>query len=271
MALLVLPTVFAATCTDGDNPSKGSKVSDFILENASRVYYGITPKDDVCVTAPEGVSAAESLFLREYYCTTGNDTLRKYEDIDCTKHGYTGCKAGSCYGKKSSSSSNTTSAPVSDCGNKIVEKAKGEQCDPPGDICFGSGGAYGQCTSSCLCELASSFKNKCGNGVLESGEVCESDADCASGKCVSCACTGSVATSNATTSTTTTNTSVETVVPEPEPVVENKSDVVSLNESFVQVEEIAVENFSDSAGIKATGALSRFFTGLWSWFAGLFS
>lgn len=78
-------------------------------------------------------------------------------------------------------------APV--CGNRIIET--GEYCDPPGSACAGTGPfERGVCADNCkTCKVQQPAF--CGNGLIESPETCEKNADCAAGQwCDSCRCVG---------------------------------------------------------------------------------
>lgn len=275
MVLFLVLAVSAAAdlCADTDNgPVNENNPSDAVLAMRGTVEYGITDKDDVCLTSPSGVSTDESPFLQEFFC---EDDRRESEVYTCTDYGFTGCKDGACIGKNvtpSNQTNQTPSQPVSQCGNKIVEKDAGETCDPPGSICFGDDvSQYGQCTDTCTCKLANPTQTKCGNGEIDEGENCESDSDCAAGEvCKSCLC------SKAVTNTTGTINATNTTRQMTEPV--NKTEQASaeidekypdLNVSPVEIGE--VKNFSEDPGIKTTGAISRFFTGVWEWIVSLFS
>lgn len=75
------------------------------------------------------------------------------------------------------------------CGDRII--SPGEYCDPPGSACAGSGVfERGVCSPDCKsCKVQP--RAMCGNGVIESPEMCESSADCPVGKwCDSCSCVG---------------------------------------------------------------------------------
>jgi hypothetical protein len=252
-------------CTDTDGGGKDSK--DAALKSKGTAKVGVTPKVDVCLTTEEGVSTNESKYLKEYFCSADNQV--QFEVYDCTREGYSGCRDGACYGASSGSTSNTTgstSTPVSSCGNKILEKAKGEQCDPPGSICFGKTSAqYGQCMNDCTCKIADSaapVKAVCGDDAVDSGEDCEKDADCGAGfVCSSCSCVKQL-----------TKEEIEAMKKGETPIVkdEPKVDEPKVDDSKGVV-DTTPKNFSDTGALKATSSVAGFFKAIFGWLGSLFS
>jgi len=72
------------------------------------------------------------------------------------------------------------------CGDSLITKP--EYCDPPGSVCADQFKRTGVCAPDCLsCEFTSPAL--CGNHLLEKGEQCEANADCAVGfACSGCKC-----------------------------------------------------------------------------------
>lgn len=261
--LILANAVFAATCTDSDNG--GAKGNDEALKVKGDVKYGITSMGDTCLTAEEeGVSTNSSKWLKEYFCTGGAGGQRSSEIYDCIKLGFSGCLNGACNG--SASSTQQQSAPAAACGNKIIEKEKGEECDPPDKICFGkTSSQYGICQFDCKCKIAATAEKApevCGDGTKDSGEDCEKDADCpASFVCSSCKCVKQL-----------TAEEIEalkknaTVAKEEKEAVEDKYTIPELPEV-----NLTAKNFSEEPGIKAASGFANFFKKIFGWIAALFS
>lgn len=264
---LAAVSVFAADplCKDFDNG--GARSSDDALKTKEKVEYGITDAVDTCLTAEEGVSTNSGRWLKEYYC---GDDQRRYEVYDCIKLGYEGCENGACKGKAGSNGTTSTSTPkpVVSCGNKIVEKDKGENCDPPGSICFGKSTAeYGTCQNNCQCKIAAAAKQaaKCGDDYLDEGEDCEKDADCTSGEvCSSCNCVKKLTPEEIAQLTS------KDERPKEEVKKEEKEAPVIEKEEAPQV-DLEGKNFSEDPGIQATSGIANFFRKVFGWLAGLFS
>jgi hypothetical protein len=111
------------------------------LDTAAKVEYGITPKTDECVSGKDGYHKDPSSWVREYYCaetTIGEGqkaVQRVYKDFDCTRFGYDKCEGGKCMGKPEAAAK--PRAPEQPrCGDKILQSERGEQCEPPDDICY---------------------------------------------------------------------------------------------------------------------------------------
>lgn len=269
--LLLASGVYAQVqCVDTDGGGKDG--NDDALKNKGEAKVGITPKVDVCLTSEEGVSINESKYLKEYYCTSDNQVSS--EVYDCTREGYEGCRNGACYGSGSSSSQNASSSSskqVVYCGNKILEKDKGEQCDPPDSICFGKTKAqYGICSKTCQCQIsgaAEPVKAVCGDGTLDSpDEDCEKDDDCGAGfVCSSCKCVKQL-----------TQEEIEAMKKGETPVPQDKGGSEEEPEKEVEtsgkgVIDTTPKNFSDSGALKATSSVASFFKSIFSWFGSLFS
>lgn len=277
LMLIVLATsVFAANetiCSDTDNG--GASRSDAALKTRGDVKYGITTQSDVCLTSEEGVSTNSSKYLKEYFCRDGQ---RASEVYDCVKLGFSGCVNGKCEGTASNTNTTTTTQTtqsLKDCGNKIVEKDKGEQCDPPASICFGrSTKEYGMCQNDCTCKIsAAALKNLenepavCGDDYRHPAEDCEKDADCPDNYvCSSCKCVKQL-----------TAEEIEALKKSAAVQKEEAKDNVSkeIEEKYVTPElpevNLTATNFSDDAGIKATSGIANFFKKIFGWIGALFS
>ncbi|TSC99376.1 MAG: hypothetical protein Greene101449_640 [Candidatus Peregrinibacteria bacterium Greene1014_49] len=103
-------------------------------------------------------------------------------------------------GGSSSRSSSRSSTSHSDSSQSSQSSKKSSQSSAAGQVCaqgtdcsfestcFDNGG---QCNGGCGADFCccKAKENTCGNGIIDSGEKCESDAACASGQeCVSCFC-----------------------------------------------------------------------------------
>ncbi len=265
LALLLILSigVSAVNCTDTDGGGAKSG-DDAALRAKGDVKYGITTMSDTCITAEEeGVSTNSSKYLKEYYCT-GNQ--RMSEIYDCVKLGYVSCQNGACVASGNGSAPVQRVVPA--CGNKIIEKDKGEQCDPPNSICFGKTSAeYGTCQADCKCKIAASALQNiqsqpavCGDGYKHPDEACEEDADCqTSYVCSSCKC-------------------VKQLTPE-EIEAMKKSAVKEVEKEEVKEEavedvsevDVTAKNFSEEPGIKAASGFANFFKKIFGWIAALFS
>jgi len=242
-------------CADTDESAK-----DPFAQQGS-VKYGITTQQDTCLTGQEGVSINNSKWLKEYYCS-GEPAKRESKVIDCTREKYIGCVNGAC---KSGTGANVTgsqktSTPVKTCGDKILAKDKGEECDPPGNICFGkTSKQYGQCGPDCKCKIASAAEKPvaaCGDDVKDEGEDCEKDSECqANFVCSSCKC-------------------VKQLTPEEIEAMKGKpilAPSTSENETATPVLDLTPKNFTESAGVKATSSIAGFFRSVFGWIATIFS
>lgn len=266
--LLLVSVAYAQVqCTDTDGGGKDKNDAALKVKGTAKV--GVTPKVDVCLTDEDGVSTPEGYFLKEYYC--GSDNQVKFQVYECTRSGYTGCKDGACYGTSTGSTSNTsttttTSSAASSCGNERLEKDKGEQCDPPGSICFGKTTAqYGQCNNNCQCQISGAApqpKAVCGDSTVDPGEDCEKDSDCGSGfVCSSCSCVKQL-----------TKEEIEAMKKGEKPVVkdEPKSEVPKVDDSKGVI-DTTPKNFSDTGALKATSSVANFFKAIFGWIGSLFS
>lgn len=280
MALLVvLSTAVAAenlTATCSDTDKGGSKGTDAALKEKGEVKYGLTTQVDTCLTSDNGVSTNESMFLKEYFC---QDNQRKSDVYDCDKRGYEKCKNGECVGGSSSSSStgtNATPAPVSSCGNKIREKDKGEECDPPNSVCFGKSSAeYGTCQADCTCKISeAALKNMreqpavCGDGFKHPDEDCEDDSDCtiASFICSSCKCVKELTPEEIEAMKEAALAKKEEKKEEVAKEIEEKYKAPELSEV-----DLTAKNFTEEPGMKATSGIANFFKKIFGWLASIFS
>jgi len=267
LAVLVLASVAYATplnesmCTDTD--SGGIYKTDAALKVKGEVKYGITSQVDTCLTAENGVSTNESKWLKEYFC---RDDKRVATVYDCIKIGYTGCENGECKGGTASTSSNQSQAatPVSACGNKILEKSKGEECDPPDKICFNDKSEYGLCGKDCKCKIANAAKKpvvpSCGDGARDVGEECEKDGECpANNVCSSCKCVKQL--SQAEIDAMKASAKTET-----EKAIDEKYKAPETHEV-----DLTAKNFTETPGIQATSGIAHFFKAIFSWIASIFS
>jgi len=276
IALILMTTTLASDlCVDSDKG--GEHRTDSALQVRGDVKYGITTQTDTCLTSEEGVSINKSNWLKEYYCR--NDK-REYTVYDCARQGYAACENGACVNSTTISNTSTTTTTTTTtttnstgiCGNKIVEKAAGEECDPPYDICFGkSKEEYGTCQQDCTCKIAAAalknLENKpaiCGDGIKQTAEECEEDAHCSDNYlCSSCKCVKQL-TKEEIEAMKTQKVKTEKT---PEQEIEEK---YNLTTEMPEI-EITAENFSDTPAIKATSGITRFFKGIFSWIAGLFN
>ena len=177
-------------CTDSDGG--GSKASDTsALETKADVKYGITTQIDTCLSSENGVSTSTSIWLKEYFC---DNDKRESKSYDCVDLGYTRCQNGACFSNGTVTKNITVpQTPKETCGDKITDKDKGEECDPPNSICFGRTTAqYGSCQADCTCKISASAEaaeQVCGDGYIDAPEECEEDDDCDSDYlCSSCKC-----------------------------------------------------------------------------------
>ncbi|VVB81868.1 Uncharacterised protein [uncultured archaeon] len=276
LALVVLSTAVLAVnetlCSDTDNG--GTHRTDAALKVKGAVTYGITTQSDVCLTSKNGVSTNASIWLKEYFCR--QDT-RDSDVYDCTSLGYSGCVNGECVGASTGSNATATSQPTvpDSCGNKILEKAKGEQCDPPGSICFGRTSAeYGSCQNDCTCRIAAAALKSledqpavCGDGYKHPSEDCENDSDCSSGYvCSSCNCVKQL-TQEEIDALKQSATGVK------EEVKANVSKEIDEKYKTAPLPEVnlTATNFTDDAAIQATSSIANFFKKIFGWIAGIFS
>ncbi len=261
--LLLAVFVFAQgpECSDTD----GGK-DENALSRRGDVRYGITTQTDVCLTSREGVSVNKSNWLKEYFCE-GNPLQRQSRVFDCTREGFIGCENGACISIGGSGGANVTVVPkpvvpVNACGNERLEKDKGEECDPPGAICFGkTSKQYGQCESNCKCKIAQSAEkaaSECGDGSREYNEVCEEDADCpANHVCSSCNCVKQL-------------TPEEIAAMGGTPAETPKADEPQTNNDKPAI-DMTPKNFSESPAIKATSGIAGFFRKVFGWLGSIFS
>jgi len=278
-ALIVLSTAVLAAneslCADTDNG--GTHRTDAALKNKGEVKYGITTQVDVCLTSKEGVSVNASKWLKEYFC---RQDKRESEVYDCISLGFSGCVDGECVGASSTAStSNTTNTTqtitLSSCGDKRVEKAKGEQCDPPNSVCFGQSVAeYGTCQADCTCKIAAAaLKNLesqpavCGDKYKHPSEDCENDTDCASNfVCSSCKCVKVLTAAEIEALKKSASVENEEVKDDVSKEIDDKYKTVPLPEV-----DLTATNFSDGAAIQATSSIANFFKKIFGWIASIFS
>lgn len=267
IVLLSASAFGADLCTDTDNG--GSHRSDEALKTKGDVKYGITTQTDTCMTSPEGVSTNSSHWLKEYYCRLDK---RESEVYDCVSLGFSGCENGACVGTPTATTTNTTNTTTTvtqtaSCGDKIVEKAKGEECDPPNSICFGRSTAeYGSCQADCTCKIsAAALKNMesqpavCGDNYKHPDEDCEEDDDCSSGYvCSSCKCVKQL-------------TQEEIEAMKKTAVKEEKEEVVEKKVYELPEVNLTGTNFTDEPAIKATSSIANFFKKIFGWIGALFS
>jgi len=240
IALLLIPAAFAGLCVD--------KEASQNYEVKGSLKYGAQDSLDTCISNKGGYSLSEGTWLKEYFCKDEN--TRDFDEVNCIHEKFTGCKDGACYGSASSQSSSAPAVNVPACGNKKIEANTGEECDPPGKICFGLAGIPGQCSSSCKCE---EYKKSaevtppvvCGDGNLSSSEECEKDSDCSSSEiCDDCNCKA-----------------------KPETAEENKTETTIVVNMTVQTPE---NEYEPGAGIEVTkgvsGIVKRFFLWIAGWF-----
>ncbi len=253
-------------CSDSDNGGERSS-DDAALKTAGDVTYGITTQSDTCLSSENGVSISEGHWLKEYFCQ--NDQ-RNSEAYDCIKLGYEKCQDGACIGTVSASQQQQQQLPEKHCGNKILEKDLGEQCDPPNGICFGKTTAqYGICLSDCTCKISAAAEAPpavCGDSYLDTGEECEEDDDCAADHvCSSCKCVKQL-----------TAEEIEALKQSAKAGNEEKTQVSGeIEEKYktpVPVEvNVTGKNFSEDPGIKVATGIGGFFKRIFSWIGALFA
>lgn len=265
IVVLALSASAATLCTDTDGG--GGKSKDAALKVFGEVKYGITEMSDTCLTSMDGVSTNKSKYLKEYFCDL--DT-RKSEVYDCIKLGFSGCENGECKGSSSGSTSNQTQQAVPEqyCGNKILEKAKGEECDPPNAICFGATrDQYGICGADCKCKVSGAAKAAhvpvCGDDIMEGTEECEKDSECPSDYvCSSCKCVKQL-----------TQAEIEAMKKGASEVKTSTSKEIDEKYKAPETHEVdlSVKNFSEEPGMKATSGIASFFKSIFGWIGKLFS
>ena len=238
--LMITSIAFAGNdlCTDSDNgPKDGRKPTDDVLTTRGSTKYGIQIKEDICVISENAdVQTSESPYLKEYYCF---DDTRQSEIFDCRDYGFEKCVDGVCVGTGTGTQNRTITRVTPDCGNKITEKDKGEECDPPGSVCL-EGDDYGICRDDCTCRWHSEQVA----GEADEQEDEEEDEQ----------------------QITDIEEDEET---EEEQKEEKEEDKYPLPE--VTVPDVGEpKNFSQEPGIKVTRGISGFFKKLWNWFINLF-
>ncbi|GEM_PF-1910490 len=277
MLVVLAAAVFAANdtiCADTD--SGGSHRSDAALKIKGAVKYGITTLDDTCLSSSDGVSTNASKWLKEYYCRLDK---RESDVYDCISLGFAGCERGACVGAVSTTNTTTTTTTTaqtsSDCGDKIVEKSKGEECDPPGSICFGkSSSEYGSCQADCTCKIAAAalkdIQSKpavCGDNYRHPDEDCEKDDDCPDDYvCSSCKCVKQLTAEEI-------DAMKKSASAKKEEVKGNVSEEIDQKYVTPELPEVnlTATNFSDAAAIKATSGIANFFKKIFGWIGALFS
>lgn len=271
LAILILAVTVSASNTSlcSDTDGGGGKSKDDALKNAGQVKYGITSMSDTCLTSAEGVSTNSSKWLKEYFCDL--DT-RKSEVYDCTRYGFSGCVNGECIGTGSGSNQTQVTQAEPDCGNKILEKTKGEECDPPNKICFGkTSDQYGICDGNCKCKIAgaaaAAHEAVCGDDVRESSEDCEKDDDCGDDYvCSSCKCVKQLTQAEIDAMKKQGSSETEKEIEETKKEIDEKYKTPELTDV-----NLSAEDFSDDPGIKATSSIAGFFKSIFGWLASIFS
>lgn len=284
--LLLCGTAMASDlCSDSDGgPDNPGNPDAHSLETKGTAKRVVSEYEDTCLAFEDGYSTDEGVWLKEYYCD--EDDLKDTQ-YDCTAQGYTGCKNGACVGNTTGSTTNgtgttTTPDPSESCGNEILEKDLGEECDPPHSVCFGNDmSEYGQCTTDCKCKLANAVAMKCGNGEIDEGETCEKDSDCEHWEyCKKCICVEKPQEAEDNTTQQATNTTDETEPAQPiatEPAPEEKDEIKEKIEQKYPKKNITpvdignVTNFTADPAIQTTSGVAKFFMGIWDWIVGLFS
>lgn len=132
-------TVFAVACNDLDEQPD---IEDTI-DTAAKVEYGITPETDKCMHGAESYSQDPGPVVREFFCETvpaseGQTIVKRaYKDFECARYGFEKCEGGKCVGGQTTPGTTKRQASVQpSCGDKTVQSERGEQCDPPDDICY---------------------------------------------------------------------------------------------------------------------------------------
>lgn len=251
----------SVSCTDTD-----SGAGDDAYTKRGDVKYGITTQTDTCLTSENGVSTNSSKWLKEYYCS-GSPMQRQSKVVDCSREGFIACENGACKSSAVTGPNGTVVKPkpmMPTCGDERLDKTKGEECDPPGDICFGkTSKQYGQCTSACKCKIAQSAEKAvaaCGDDVKDEGEECEKDTECpANNVCSSCKCVKQL-----------TPEEIEAMKTKPAPTTPSTS-AGNASEPEPAPIDLTPKNFSESPSMKATSGIAGFFKSIFSWIGAIFS
>lgn len=230
--ILLSGVAFAdSLCTDNDDGRN--------YAHKSTTKYGITSEEDRCVLGPKAdVRTETSMYLKEYFCA---EDTRKSDIVDCSREGYERCYQGACVGgKKGASTSNGTNytlpPELPQCGDKKVNSV-GEQCDPPGKICYTETFDIGLCSAACKCDV----KLKAEGGIVNKTE-------------------------NATANET--QPAANVTLPKEEP----KTEVPAETPKEEPKEEVTPEPTDIAAApVKEEAKPKGFFAAIWHWIKGLFS
>jgi hypothetical protein len=257
-ALMLLISAAAVTAIDCDDLDEQPDIED-TLHTKAIVEYGIEDKADTCVSGKDGYTKDPSTWVREYYCEespaggegTGTVMQRKYKDFDCTRYGFEKCEGGKCVGgAKASTNTSSVKKPAAaqpSCGDHKVQADRGEQCDPPDDICY-VGSDIGICSrpasggfGGCQCKL---YKGGSGTATPET------------------------ATETAATTTTTVKPAAEEKAPEEAPAEQPPAEPEKA--PTAEEREPLPTEYEPPAGIGVTRGISNgiksFFRWIGSWF-----
>ncbi len=235
MCLLII-TVSASEdppelCTDSDDgPDGGMHPTDEVLKTKASTKYGITTAKDICVIGLEtDVYAEESPYVKDYYC---DNDKRKSAIFDCRDYGFEKCQDGACIGNGTGATVKRPTRTIRDCGNKILDKDKGEECDPPESVCIEKDN-YGMCQDDCSCKW---HNPKEPEQTEEDEEIQEEDNE-----------------------------------EETEEETEDEEEEDEEDEDEKELPDISErKDFTEEPGIKTTSSIAGFFKKIWNWFTNLF-
>ncbi|RLE47532.1 hypothetical protein DRJ25_02135 [Candidatus Woesearchaeota archaeon] len=250
IGLLVIISAIAAEqnlCTDSDNgPEGGRHPSADVLKTKGSTKYGILAKEDICVISKkEDLQTSESFYLKEYFC---DNDMRQSRIFDCRDYGFEKCVDGACVGEGTNvKTHHEDEGPSSHCGDRLVEKSEGEECDPPGSVCL-EGDNYGMCQKDCKCK----WHNPPAETEQEDSEPESAPAE------------------NSEKQDSESKSETETTAQkEDNESGEEKEEKYPLpNVTIPEVGE--PKNFSQEPGIEVTRGIAGFFKKMWHWFLSLF-
>ncbi len=219
-------------CTDSDvGPEDGRNPTEEVLTTKGSTKYGIRTSKDICVKGTEtDMYMEESPYLKEFYCDDNDQ--REFVIFYCGDYGYEKCVDGACIGTGTGTKPNQYAQRViADCGNKIREKDLGEECDPPGSVCWDKDN-YGMCQPDCSCKWHNPKTPEETEEELDEFDEEEQDE----------------------------------LDEEDEEELESKDEEEDEEEEYLGERK----DFENEPGIQVTKGIAGFFRGIWDWFIGLF-